>query len=303
MATEDDLASFFAEDIENIVADPDKFRRKLGIGVDAFKLLSQADRLDAFLSSAAVGGASALGVFAAWSSSLGVLGTVGASIGLVATPVGWIALAGSAGLATSYGVKRLLRAAKKETVTEVPNFINTPIDVLGAAVCDLLTPISLKIAYADNNFSPEEKQFIIDHFTSQWGINSKYIENLIEDIGNDLSEFSYSKLATSLKELCSESGDLEYDVMANEIISIAENVMTSDGHIDESEAKEIAELKLAFSVTETKTKKIFSNAIKSARTAATSSRTIMKEGVSTLGSGALSVKEKVKQRLSKNKKF
>ena len=105
MTTEDDLASFFAEDIDNIVADPEKFRKKLGIGLDAFKLLSKADKLDGFLSSAAVGRAGALGVFAAWSSSLGVLGSIGASIGLVATPIGWMALAGGAGLATSYGIK------------------------------------------------------------------------------------------------------------------------------------------------------------------------------------------------------
>jgi uncharacterized tellurite resistance protein B-like protein len=273
MTTEDDLASFFSEDIDNIVADPEKFRKKLGIGLDAFKLLSKADKLDGFLSSAAVGGAGALGVFAAWSSSLGVLGSIGASIGLVATPIGWMALAGGAGLATSYGIKRLLGSAKQGAVTEIPNFINTPIDVLGGSICDVLTPILLKIAYADNDFSVEEKETIVNYFTDQWGINPSYIENLISEIGNEFTEFNYAILADSLKELAIESGDIQYDDMVKEIISAAEEVMTSDGIIDERETQEIEKLKLAFITAKPNIKKKLSNALETTATGFNSIKT------------------------------
>jgi len=268
MTTEDDLASFFAEDIDNIVADPEKFRKKLGIGLDAFKLLSKADKLDGLLSSTVVGGASALGIFTVWSSSLGGLVGVAGSIGLMATPIGWMALAGGAGFATSYGIKRLLGSAKQGAVTEIPNFINTPIDVLGGSICDVLTPILLKIAYADNDFSVEEKETIINYFTDQWGINPAYIENLISEIGNEFTEFDYVILADSLKKLALESGDIKYDDMVKEIISAAEEVMTSDGSIDERETQEIEKLKLAFNTAKPNIKKKLSNALDTTTTTA-----------------------------------
>jgi len=261
MTIEDDLASFFSEDIDNIVADPEKFRKKLGIGSDAFKLLSKADKLDGFISSAAVGGAGSLGVWAVWSSSLGVLGNVAAFFGLVATPIGWVALAGGAGFATSYGINRLLGSAKQGAVTEIPNFINTPIDVLGGSICEVLAPILLKIAHADNDFSVEEKETISNYFTNQWGINPAYIENLISEIGNEFTEFDYVILADSLKELALESGDMKYDYMVKQIISAAEEVMTSDGSIDERETQEIEKLKLAFITAKPNIKKKLSNAL------------------------------------------
>ncbi|HIA45795.1 MAG TPA: TerB family tellurite resistance protein [Methylococcaceae bacterium] len=150
----------------------------------------------------------------------------------------------------------------------MPNFINTPIDVLGGSICDVLTPILLKIAYADNDFSVEEKETIVNYFTDQWGINPAYIENLISEIGNEFTEFDYVILADSLKELAIESGDIKYDDMVKEIISAAEEVMASDGSIDEREVQEIEKLKLAFITAKPNIKKKLSNAFDTTTTRA-----------------------------------
>ncbi len=73
-------------------------------------------------------------------------------------------------------------------------------------------------------------------------------------------------LADSLKELAIESGDIKYDDMAKEIISAAEEVMNSDGIIDEREAQEIEKLKLAFITTKPSIKNKLFNAFDTTRT-------------------------------------
>jgi len=244
MPIEDELAEFFFEDIDCVVDNPEKFRSQLQIGSDAFKYLSSAENIGNFTQIAGAGTLVGAATSVGWFTSLGVLGKVGLGFGLVGTPVGWIALASVAGVASTYGVKRLFDSIKNESVTEIPNFINTPLDAIGASICELILPILLKISYVDGNFCKDERNVIEIYFVNKWGINESYIKNMIKETVENIDDFSFDNLSIALKEIES-TGDCKFDTMSKEILSISRDVLMADGDTHESEIIEFCKLELA----------------------------------------------------------
>lgn len=245
MSIADDLNGFYSAGIANVVDDSDKFRKKLQIGGDAFRYLSNAENLGNFLTTIGGGAGLASLSYFGWYASMGVLSQIGLAVGLVSTPVGWFAAAGAGGVATVYGVRRIFRTIKKEAVTEVPNFINSPIDILADSICALICPILLKIAYADNDYSNHERDNIRNYFTMEWGINADYIDDLIRNCKSSLIDFNYEKLVPALKEI-EKSGDIKYSTISNEIINISTIIISCDGHIHEDEKKELEKISAIF---------------------------------------------------------
>jgi hypothetical protein len=241
MTADSELEEFFSREIKSVVADPERFRMKLGIGLKAFKYLSNAKNLGAFMN-VATGGSAAAGVaFAGWTASLGTLGQLGLAFGLMSTPVGWFAAAGAGGAAACYIVGKLYRKARDSAITEVPNFINSPLDVLAVSICDLVTPVLLKVAHADSNFCGHERDVMRSYFVGEWGICPDYVEGLLDYDLARLDGFHWEDLDVVLLEM-EQSGDLKYEVMADELIRIANEVSWADGQQTPSEVENINQL-------------------------------------------------------------
>jgi tellurite resistance protein len=255
MPIEDDLSDFFADSqrFNNVIKSPEKFRSQLQIGSDAFKYLSKAENIGNFTQIIGAGALAGTATSIVSTASLGVLGQIGLAVGVVSTPVGWIALAGAAGILTTYGAKRLFSSAKNEMVTEIPNFINTPLDVIGASICELILPILLKISYADDSFSENERSTIEDYFINKWGVDDLYIKKIIKDIETNIDSFSFDNLAAGLKEIES-TGDCKFDTMSKEILSISNEVLMSDGASHKNEIIEIKKLEKALGAVNCETK-------------------------------------------------
>ena len=242
MTLESELDDFFSEEITSVVENSDKFRRKLNIGADAFKYLSNAENLGSFTTALTTGVGVALITQMGWMASIGMLGKLGLFIGLVSTPAGWIAAAGAGGAATAFIIQRLFRSLKKEAITEVPNFINSPLDILGSSICDLTCPILLKIAYADGQITNQEHEKIKGYLIDEWGINSDYVDGLLKINEDHLCDFEWDGLKTMLKDI-EKTGDLKYSTMASEIITTAEEVMACDNEIHPDELLEMDRLR------------------------------------------------------------
>lgn len=228
MSLETELHDFFSGEITSVVEDSDKFRRKLNIGSDAFWYLSKAENLGSFITALSTGAGIASLTCVGWIASIGTLGQIGLAIGIVSTPAGWFAAAGVGSAAAVFLTRRLLRSVKKEAVTEVPNFINSPLDILGSSICDLICPILLKIAYADGHVTNLEHKKIKDYFTDQWGINSNYVDGLLKFDEAKLRDFEWDGLSKTLKGI-EKTGDLKYSTMASEILATAAEVMSCNG--------------------------------------------------------------------------
>lgn len=244
MTLENELESFFDKSIESVVRDSERFRKKLNIGADAFQYLSNAENLGAF-TTAITSGAGISGIaYAGWISSMGMLGQIGLAVGFISTPAGWIAAAGVLGTTTIFLTRWLFHSLKKGAVTEVPNFINSPLDILASSICDLICPILLKIAYADRNFCEQERTKILNYFISEWGINPDYVDSLLSYDESHLSEFNWDTLKKTLLSI-EKSGDIKYASTAREIIFITEEVIRSDGTVHEYELRELKKLETA----------------------------------------------------------
>lgn len=175
MNIEDELADFFNEEPQQVIADSNQFRLRLGIGIDAYKILSKVCDLGPLFSGGAMG------------TSVGLLGLQGsygalAFIGLGSTPIGWVALAGVVGAGAFYGGRQLLNKAKQGAVHEIPKYINSPIDLIASSILSFIAPIVFKLAKLDGQISEKEKTYVMQYFVNEWGFDKTYIDSEVSSL-------------------------------------------------------------------------------------------------------------------------
>jgi len=241
MSIADELSEFDFS-AQSIVRDPEKFRSKLNIGADAFKKLTQLEHVGEGGLALLSGGGLAAMSWAVWLATLGPLAKLGLLFGIVATPGGWIVVAGTLAASTVYGGRKLYHRFRRNAIKEVPHFINTPIDVLGAAICSLIAPVLVRVAYADQQFAEEEKMTVRNYFVGEWGMSETYVDRLLCTVENNRKRFTYSVLRVGLEKVA-ERPELAYKTMAKEIVDTATAVMNADNHAHPLELAELQRLR------------------------------------------------------------
>lgn len=234
------LARF--DGVERVVADPLRFKLKLNIGEDAYGSL----RLKKHLGDAwDVGGVAATGaglaaspvvatsLFASTASG-GVLSWVGLGAA-AATPVGWIVAAALASGGAYYGVTRAARKFAGSRVETIPKFINTPLDLLGATLFDLIGALAARVAMIDGQIDASEKSTIAEHFVREWGLDETYVGPALELILAEAGESRVKALARTLAQFQSENPDCNAAAMQSGLMSFLRDVAEADGVLDERE--------------------------------------------------------------------
>ncbi len=203
MSTHEKQVHYF-DDVPEVVSDELRFKFKLGIGADAFTSLKYGKKVQELWD---VGGVAATGAGLASSSIVAgtfFTGTGGwlASIGLgtvtAVTPVGWVIAAGAVSGVAYFGVTRVLRGYSSSRVAEIPQFINTPIDILGANLVDLVAPLAIRIAKIDGHYDPREAMVIQQYFVREWGINGDYVEAALKVIDENADDGTVKAIARQL---------------------------------------------------------------------------------------------------------
>jgi ketosteroid isomerase-like protein len=226
------------QDIETVVAEPRFFKAKLGIGEDAYASL----RLRKFVGEAwgTLGTAGAAAILAQSSmvaSALfvptGWLAVIG--IGAAVTPIGWVIAAGVATGGTWFGVGRYLKSTSTSRTTVIPDFINTPLDVLAIGLFDLMAPLALKIADIDGEIHKKERAVIESYFIKQWGYDVDFVREGLAYSEANLSKFSIEVLARELAEFKKGNPDCNFKVMTTEVLQFLTEVIESDNRIDDRE--------------------------------------------------------------------
>jgi|GEM_PF-759623 len=240
------------DDLDAVIAEPLKFKVKLGIGEDAYTSLKMKKRLGKIWD---VVGAATTGAWAAKTTVVattffptsGLLAWVG--IGAAATPVGWVAAAAVMSAGTWYGVTQIMGKQSRDKTTTIPTFINTPIDVLALMLFDLMAPLALKVAIIDGHVHELEREYIKRYFVDEWGYDKDFINKGIAFTESKVPEFSIKDLAKNLAELQKENRDCKFESMAYELNLFLSNVMEADGKIDECEEMAIERVNQIFSET------------------------------------------------------
>ncbi|MDT8440864.1 MAG: TerB family tellurite resistance protein [Desulfuromonadales bacterium] len=168
-------------------------------------------------------------------------------IGTAVTPIGWVVAAGVFAGGGWIGVTRYLKQTTGSRVTTIPDFINTPMDVLALGLFDLMAPLALKVASIDGDIDESERDAIRTYFVKQWGYGADFVCEGMAFTENRLSEFSVKELAHSLAEFKKHNNkDCNYKAMSRELVSFLREVIEADGRIDEQEEMAIERVQAVF---------------------------------------------------------
>ncbi len=233
-----------------VVADPLHFKAQLGIGENAYALLRL--RKAAFEAWDAAG-AAATGAAVAASPAVATtfFGASGfwAAIGLggaAATPLGWVVLAAALSGGAWFGLSRALKGAGDDKVTVIPHFINTPLDVLGLGLFELMAPLALKVAAVDGPVTRAERAAIASWFTRDWGYDAGFVAEALAFTEARLGDYSIKALAGALAAFKRRNPDCDPTVMGPRLLSFLTAVAEADGPLDEREEMAIERIGAIF---------------------------------------------------------
>lgn len=227
------------DNIERVVADSLRFKQKLAIGGDAYASIRIAKSLQQIWD---VSGVAATGAGVAASSTVagtffatgGWMSAIG--LGAVATtPIGWVIGAAVASGGAYYGVTRLFKGYGASRVESIPKFINTPIDLLGASLMDLLGAFALKIATIDGDVDLRETKLILDYFVKEWGYDASYAETALKVIEENSEKNKIAEMAKTFADFAKSNPDCNFDAIRTELINLLTQIAEADGTLDERE--------------------------------------------------------------------
>ena len=235
--------------IDTIVAEPLKFKVKLAIGEDAYTSLKvqntviQVWDVAGVATTAAVVAKSSV-IATTFFAPSGLLAAIG--IGTAVTPIGWVVAAGVLSGGAWFGITRHLKKASASKVTVVPNFINTPLDVLALGLFDLMVPLALRVAAVDGRIEAVRRQHVDDYFVGEWGYDANFVDAGIGHIEASLDELSVVDQAQTMAEFASQNRDCNFAVMSQEILDFLRQIVALDGDVDPRDEKAIAEIEDIF---------------------------------------------------------
>ncbi len=220
-----------------MVAEPLKFKAKLAIGEDAFASLQAARMVGSLWQ---VGTAATAGGLAASSSAVagtffggGWLAALG--IGAAVTPVGWVVGAAVASGAACYGVLSLFRNYEGSRVQKVPTFINTPIDVLGAALFDMMGSLAVRVALEAEAVDDSERAAITDYFIAEWGLDPAYIAAALPVIERSAEGRNIDEIAEALAAYNRDNPDCSLEALKAELLAFLTEIASADGVLHDAE--------------------------------------------------------------------
>lgn len=230
------------DSVKGVVANDVKFKARLGVGEDAYSSLRLAKGFRSFFD---VAGAAASGAGVAQSTVVattffGKTGVAALWAALpwtagAATPVGWIAAAAIASGGACYGVARLFRSYSQSRVDTVPRFLNTPLDLLGASILDLMGALSLKVAAIDGHVDAREIQVIRDYFVEEWGYDPHYVDHALAILATNDERSRLIDMTRALAEFVHVNPDCKFGILQQEIKLLLTEVAEADGKLDERE--------------------------------------------------------------------
>lgn len=227
-------------EVELVVSDTNKFKIKLGIGEDAYSSLKMAKTLQTLWDvKGAAGAGAALAASPAVATTFfggggGLLSVLGFGAA-AATPVGWIMAAAVVSGGAYYGAMRVASSYTSSRVETIPKFINTPIDLLGATLFDMMSGLALKVADFSGSVDDDERQAVIGFFEEEWGISREYASKALPLIEAQIKSRSLKEMAKALADFQIDNPDCNPSAMKKDIKQFLEEIALADGEMDERE--------------------------------------------------------------------
>ena len=215
--------------IDRVIANEERFKARIGAGASAFASLRVADMLSEYW---AVGGAAGTGAGAAsWALAPSWLA---AAFGAT-TPVGLVVGAAAVAGGAYFGVNRLFRTYYVSRVDEIPRFLNSPIDILGASFFDLVGSLAMKVAAIDGHIHQQERRVISEYFVEEWGYDPDYTSRALDLLEKTVQEQRVSEMAATLADFARTNPDCDFSKIKMGLSALLIEIAEADGKIDERE--------------------------------------------------------------------
>ncbi len=242
------MSDLAAGEPERVIGDSLRFRQRLRIGRKAFRTLQAKDLLQDTWDTAGIawtGAALAKSSFVATTffAPTGIAAWLG--LATAATPIGWVvaAAAGSAGI---YYLATRSLAANERFVEEIPKFISTPLDVLGARLFDLMGGLALQVAMVDGHVDEAEQQTILEHLVGDWGYDEVFARRELARLAKVIDQVPLTALAEELAGFQTANPDCNGPAMQAELLAFVEELVRADGIDHPEERGALSELRQVF---------------------------------------------------------
>lgn len=238
------------EGVDDVVEDELRFKAKLGIGEDAYtstrikKTVFEAWDIAGVAATGAQVASSAL-VAQKFFAAPSLLVSIGIGTA-AATPIGWVIAASVLSGGAWLGITRYLKDDGGKT-TVIPDFINTPVDVLGLGLFDLMAPLAMKVASVDGHVHESELDAIKHYFVRRWGYSEHFVDSGLEFVSQKLHDYNIKTAAATLGAFARDNPDCKANVMLKDIKAFLHEVMEADGRVDEREEMAIERIEKVFS--------------------------------------------------------
>ena len=234
MTTIEDRIRKFGQ-VERVIENEDRFKAKVGAGAGVFTSLKMADLLGDLGKTGSFAGAGAGGgsliASALAPKGLAALLTIFNPV----SPLPYIVGASVASAGMFYGVTRLYRSYYGSRVEEIPRFLNTPIDVLGASFMDLVGSLAIKVAAIDGEIDQAERRVINEYFVDEWGYDPDYTSHALNLLEETTNEQRVSEMAATLAEFARTHPDCDFSKIQNGFKALLTEIAEADGKLDERE--------------------------------------------------------------------
>jgi hypothetical protein len=125
-------------------------------------------------------------------------------------------------------------------VQKVPAFINTPIDVLGAALFDLMASLAIRVAREAEEVDDAERAAIADYFIAEWGLDPAYVAAALPIIEHSAEGRSVDEIAEALAIYKRDNPDCNFDTLKAELLAFLTEIAAADGVLHDAELAAIA---------------------------------------------------------------
>lgn len=220
----------WTEGIEQVVANDLRFKAMLDIGEEAYTslrlkryLLDALDAGNGAITGAAIAKSSFVAsTFFAPGGLLGVLG-----IGTAVTPLGWAIAAGALGAGLSVIIGKKFVRGNSTRVKVIPEFINTPLDLLAVGLFDMIATLGLKIARVTGSVDAAERIVIERYFIDEWGYDPTFVSAGLNKIDSELAQHELQEVARKLADYKKNNPDCNYKSMSTEILRFLDLVIAA----------------------------------------------------------------------------
>jgi len=237
------------EEFETVVRDDLRFKARLRIGENAYTSL-RAWRILRDVSDAATvaGGAAWIArssmIASTFFAPKGIMAMLG--VGVATTPPGWVLCASVVAGVGWYAAVRQIQGKMESRLIVVPEFINSPLDVLGGTLFELMAAVAMKLAFADGLISAAAQDRIESHFVQDWGLDREFVRHGLVFVEKNRLDAPLAVLARRMTDFLQCNSDCEDREIAREFLDFLREIVDLRGANDSHQEHRIEEVRRIF---------------------------------------------------------